>query len=229
MGLFAISTLFPVVAGGIPSVQKYRWLGALDGVIALALVVTAMAVASRTRLVVSDVDRLGALTITRAVVNVIPVLLVLFFLAGPRVDWTVLVVGLAWRGWASRLHAALPHGGAGSARCIVTGFRPRYIVMLFISAVVLTLLSSLVSRTRLEVQDWDCPPAPASCARPVIVLGFPLPYVSDYHGISVVGRASLSGALLKEDHFHGGAFVVDLLFYLALSGLVAAALSAMRR
>ena len=107
--------------------------------------------------------------------------------------------------------------------------RRRYIVILFISAVVLTLLSSRVSRTRLEVQDWDCPPAPASCARPVLVLGFPLPYISDYHGISVVGRASITGALLKEDHFHRGAFVIDLLFYLALSGLVAAALRAVRR
>ena len=65
----------------------------------LALVVTAMAVASRTRLGVSDAHRLAALRVTRAVVNVIPVLLIVFFLAGPRVDWTVLVVGLAWRGW----------------------------------------------------------------------------------------------------------------------------------
>ena len=107
--------------------------------------------------------------------------------------------------------------------------RPRYILILFVSAVVLTLLSSLVSRTRLEVQDWDCPPAPASCARPVLVLGFPLPYISDYLGISVVGRASIGGALLKEDLFHGGGFGVDLLFYLALSGGVAAALRTVRR
>ena len=107
--------------------------------------------------------------------------------------------------------------------------RPRHIILLVISGVVLTLLSSRVTRTRLEVQDWDCPPAPASCARPVLVLGFPLPYISDYHGISVVGRASISEALLGIDHFHGGAFVVDLLFYLALSGVVAAALRAVRR
>ena len=99
VGLFAISTAFPLIAGGIPSVQKYRWLGVADGVIALALVVTAMAVASRTRLVVSDRDRLAALKVTRAVVNVIPVLLLAFFLAGTRIDWTVLVIGLAWRGW----------------------------------------------------------------------------------------------------------------------------------
>ena len=54
-----------------------------------------------------------------------------------------------------------------------------------------------------------------SCARPVEVLGFPVPYISDYHGISVVGRASLIGALLGEDLFHKGAFFLDLLLYLA--------------
>ena len=85
----------------------------------------------------------------------------------------------------------------------------------------LTLLSSLVSSTRLEVQDWDCPPPPASCARPVIVLGFPLPYISDYHGISVVGSASLSGALLGMDHFHLSAFLADVVLYLVV-GLLAA-------
>ena len=105
----------------------------------------------------------------------------------------------------------------------------RRVAILLASALTLALLSSRVSRTRLEVQDWDCPPAPASCARPVLVLGFPLPYISDYHGISVVGSASVSGALLGEDHFHAGAFLIDLLVYLALSGLVAAALRAVRR
>lgn len=99
LGLFAISTVFPVIAGGIPSAQTNRWLGVADGVIALALVVTAMVVASRTRFIVSDRNRLTALKHTLAVVNVIPVLLLVFFLAGTRVDWTVLVVGLAWRGW----------------------------------------------------------------------------------------------------------------------------------
>ena len=29
----------------------------------------------------------------------IPVLLIGFFIAGDRIDWQVLIVGLAWRGW----------------------------------------------------------------------------------------------------------------------------------
>ena len=103
------------------------------------------------------------------------------------------------------------------------------VAILLASAVTLSLLSSRVSRTRLEVQDWDCPPAPASCARPVLVLGFPVPYISDYHGISVVGSASLSGALLGEDHFHLSGFLADLAVYFVLSALVASAVRSMRK
>ena len=101
----------------------------------------------------------------------------------------------------------------------------RFFALLTI-AVALTLASSVVRSTRLEVQDWDCPPAPASCARPVLVLGFPLPYISDYHGISVVGNASLSGALLGEDHFHWSGFVADVVVYFVIA---AAGVLAMRR
>ena len=83
-------------------------------------------------------------------------------------------------------------------------------------AVVLTLLSSCVTRSRLEVQDWDCPPAPLSCARPVVVVGFPLPYISDFHGISVVGSADVLGALMGEDLFHRGPFVANVVLYFCL-------------
>ena len=100
---------------------------------------------------------------------------------------------------------------------------------ILLAALVLTLASSAVAGTRLEVQDWDCPPAPASCARPVLVRGFPLPYISDHHGISVVGRASLLGALLGEDHFHVRPFVIDLSLYAALVAAAAAARARLAR
>jgi hypothetical protein len=95
----------------------------------------------------------------------------------------------------------------------------RRLLQTAVIAIVLTLASSVVQRTRLEIQDWDCPTPPASCARSVIVLGFPLPYISDYHGISVVGSASLTGALLGEDLFHLGTFLADVAVYLVLAGL----------
>lgn len=59
----------------------------------------AIAVASRTRARVADPDRIAAFRATQAVLGVVPALLVLFFVAGERVDWEILVVGLAWRGW----------------------------------------------------------------------------------------------------------------------------------
>ena len=100
----------------------------------------------------------------------------------------------------------------------------RSLLAIGLGALALTLLSSLVERRRLEVQDWDCPPAPASCARPVLVAGFPAPYLSDYHGISVVNRVSIVGGLLGEDHFHWHAFLLDAGVYaLALAALLVAA------
>lgn len=97
-------------------------------------------------------------------------------------------------------------------------------------ALMLTVASMIVERTRLEVQDWDCPPAPASCARPVLVAGFPLPFVSDFHGISVVNSISLSGTLLGEDTFHATPFAGNIAFYMIVTyGIVTAFSLAKRR
>jgi hypothetical protein len=98
------------------------------------------------------------------------------------------------------------------------------LVAISIGAVVLTLASSVVPGTRVEVQDWDCPPAPASCAREVVANGFPFPYISDYHGLSVANRASLSGALLGEDRFRKAPFWANVAVY----GGVLAAVSVAR-
>lgn len=107
----------------------------------------------------------------------------------------------------------------------------RGVMLVATGALLLTLLSSEVTGSRLEVQDWDCPPAPASCARPVVVAGYPLPYISDYHGISPGNRTSLVGALLGEDHFHPMAFGLDVVAYaLALAaGIAAGRVMARRR
>jgi hypothetical protein len=98
--------------------------------------------------------------------------------------------------------------------------RLRDTLAIFAIALVLTLASTVVERRRLEVQDWDCPPAPQSCARPVLVIGFPLPFISDFHGISVVGSADVISALMGEDLFDHSAFAGNLLFYAALVMIV---------
>jgi hypothetical protein len=48
---------------------------------------------------VSSDDRLIAFRVSQALFSVIPVLLIVFFIAGDRIDWQVLIVGLGWRGW----------------------------------------------------------------------------------------------------------------------------------
>lgn len=82
-----------------------------------------------------------------------------------------------------------------------------------VAAVGVTLASSIVPGTRVEVQGWDCPPAPASCAQTVAAVGFPIPYIADYHGISPVGRVSLVHALMGIDKFRPRAFWADVAFY----------------
>ena len=95
------------------------------------------------------------------------------------------------------------------------------LILAFVAALALTLASSAVKRTRLEVQEWDCPPAPASCARPVLVGGFPFSYISDNHGVSVVGRISLFGALIGEDRMRWLPFWLNVaIYFLIVAGLL---------
>lgn len=89
-----------------------------------------------------------------------------------------------------------------------------------VAAVILTMASSIVPGTRVEVQEWDCPPAPASCARTVVAAGFPIPYIADYHGISPVGSADLVGALMGIDKIRPLPFWANVAFYGALVAVV---------
>jgi hypothetical protein len=99
VALFVVSTLFPIAASLRVGRPPLRWLGIADVVIAACLVVVAMLVAARTRSSVLDRHRLTAYRIGQAVIGVSPILLATFLVVGQRLDWTVLVVGLAWRGW----------------------------------------------------------------------------------------------------------------------------------
>ena len=97
LALFALSTAFPVVAGF--GRWAPRWLGAVDVAVAALLVVAAFAVVTRMRGRVDDRHRARAFALVTGVSSLIPVLLLVFFTVGDRVDWTVLVIGLSWRGW----------------------------------------------------------------------------------------------------------------------------------
>ena len=57
----------------------------------------ALTLASRTGHAMSEADLASGFRLVRSVAYGIPCLLALFFLAGSRVNWQVMVVGLAWR------------------------------------------------------------------------------------------------------------------------------------
>lgn len=107
--------------------------------------------------------------------------------------------------------------------------RVRRLALPVLAGLALTLATSCIESRRLEVQDWDCPPAPASCARPVVVIGWPLPYGSDFLGISPVNSADLVGLLLGEDVFHARAFWLDALLWTAAAALVSRTIRGWRR
>ena len=97
VALFVLSSGFPVVAGF--GRRAPRWLGAVDVAVAALLVLAAFAVVTRMRGRVDDRHRARAFALVSGVSSLIPVLLLVFFTLGDRVDWTVLVIGLIWRGW----------------------------------------------------------------------------------------------------------------------------------
>jgi hypothetical protein len=97
--LFVVSSAFPVVAGLLNVPTPPRSLGIADVTVAAMLVVAAMVLVTRAPSPPADRELAAAFRAARAVAGIIPVLLVLFFLAGNRVNWQVLVIGLAWRGW----------------------------------------------------------------------------------------------------------------------------------
>jgi hypothetical protein len=48
----------------------------------------------------------------------------------------------------------------------------------------------------------------------MVVAGFPIPYIVDYHGLSPGKSADLVGALLGMDLFYWGPFLLDAAIYL---------------
>jgi hypothetical protein len=99
VALFALSSTFPIAAGLLGERRRPPWLGAADVVIAAITFLLAAMVAARARTLVDDRHRVAAFHASQVVFAAIPLLLAAFFVAGGRVDWDVLVIGLAWRGW----------------------------------------------------------------------------------------------------------------------------------
>jgi hypothetical protein len=97
--LFALSTAFPLLASVLPGERPPRWLGLADVAVAVLLVAVALTLHARYASRVTQADRAAAFEALRRVAFAVPALLALFLLYGDRVKWSVLVVGLLWRGW----------------------------------------------------------------------------------------------------------------------------------
>lgn len=98
-GLFMVSVACPVVASSLAADVRPRWLGIADVVLAAVVAAGAITLSVDYRHRIADADRLAAQRVSERLLGLIPATLLLFFLVGDRLDWTVLVVGLAWRTW----------------------------------------------------------------------------------------------------------------------------------
>ena len=98
-GLCLVSTAFPIVASLVPAVAITRAIGIADvATAALLLVAGGLVVAKAPKAFDAGTTAL-AFRVLRAASSGFLVLLLVFFLAPGAVDWTVLLVGLAWRAW----------------------------------------------------------------------------------------------------------------------------------
>jgi hypothetical protein len=97
--LFCISTLFPIIASIIPADQLPGWIGIADVVLAFVVVMLGLAILSIAGNKVQNLDVQASYQVYRALGTVPLILLVIFFIAGDRLSWNVLLPGLAWRTW----------------------------------------------------------------------------------------------------------------------------------
>lgn len=104
--------------------------------------------------------------------------------------------------------------------------RIRTLTALLAIAVALTCASAAYQRVgprRMVEGEGFCSTA-APCAIPVLGAGFPLPYLVDNPQVSVPNAIGLF-----EDDFRAGAFIVDVLIYLALGILILRIVPSLRR
>ena len=97
--LFIVSSAFPMVASVRGPDLAPAWVGVFDVVLAFALVVVGMVIVSRKpRDFAPHIVETG-FRAYRTLADVLLLLLVLFFVIGGAIQWSILLPGLAWRAW----------------------------------------------------------------------------------------------------------------------------------
>ena len=98
--LFPISSVFPIVAGLSKDTDSIpKWWGPLDVAIAFVLAAVVIAMLALVGNNVSKQNEDSAYRVHRVLLHGIPILLLLFFLAGDRIVWIRCLTGFAWRAW----------------------------------------------------------------------------------------------------------------------------------
>ena len=94
-----VSTAFPATASLLRTDEPPRALGIADVAVAAVTVALGFAVVAKKPGGFDARVSETAVRVYRAAANGCLVLLVVFFLAGDRIRWNVLLPGLAWRAW----------------------------------------------------------------------------------------------------------------------------------
>jgi len=97
--LFISSLLFPLAASTVLADPPATWIGVADVAVAAALVLLGMTFVSRAPSPHAASAQALMVSAFRGLANVVLLLLVVYFVAGEHVRWSVLLVGLAWRAW----------------------------------------------------------------------------------------------------------------------------------
>ena len=97
--LGGLSVIFPLVAGLGAMERPLRWIGVLDVVFALAWVMVMMLIVGLAQNQIDIRAKETSYQIYRLLAHLLLVLLAAFFMVGDRINWNVLLPGLAWRLW----------------------------------------------------------------------------------------------------------------------------------
>lgn len=99
LAMLVPTTAFPVVASLLPADQVPGWLGLLDVAVAAVFALLGFWIESTFGRRATEKDRARAWQLIRTGSAGILVLLALFLLDPGLANWSVLIVGLAWRAW----------------------------------------------------------------------------------------------------------------------------------
>jgi hypothetical protein len=97
--LFAVSTMFPVVAAVVQLDPSPLWAGMADVALAILTCACGFTIAARVGERFDDRVVRSALRIYRVGATALLLLIGVFFVVGDRIGWHILLPGLAWRAW----------------------------------------------------------------------------------------------------------------------------------